>query len=172
MEVFPGPSAVTAAIAVAGVEATGFLFGGFLPSRPASARAVALERLLSAAAAAGLPLVLFEAPHRIATLLASLAQSVPEARVALCRELTKLHEEVLIGSPADVAALLREPRGELTLVISEIPSSTRSALPFDADALVTAATRAGLAPRTIVELLRAAGVPRRDAYRAVQSHNR
>jgi 16S rRNA (cytidine1402-2'-O)-methyltransferase len=167
VEVIPGPSAVTAAIAAAGVEATGFLFGGFLPSRPASARAAALERLLTAAAAAGLPLVLFEAPHRIGALLAGLTESVPEAQVALCRELTKLHEEVLIGSPAEVAAQLLEPRGELTLVISGLPSSARSASSFDADALVAAATRAGLAPRTIVELLRAAGVPRREAYRAV-----
>lgn len=167
VEVIPGPSAVTAAIAAAGVEATGFLFGGFLPARPASARRAALERLLSAAGAIGLPLVLFEAPHRIGALLSSLAQAVPEARVALCRELTKLHEQVLDGSPAEVAAQLREPRGELTLVISGLPSTTRSAPSFDADALVAAARRAGLAPRTVVELLRAAGVPRRDAYRAV-----
>ena len=103
----------------------------------------------------------------IGALLAGLTESVPEAQVALCRELTKLHEEVLIGSPAEVAAQLLEPRGELTLVISGLPSSARSASSFDADALVAAATRAGLAPRTIVELLRAAGVPRREAYRAV-----
>lgn len=167
VEVIPGPSAVTAAIAAAGVEATGFLFGGFLPARPANARRAALERLLSAAGAIGLPLVLFEAPHRIGALLSSLAQAVPEARVALCRELTKLHEQVLVGSPAEVVALLREPRGELTLVISGLPSTTRSAPSFDADALVAAARRAGLAPRTVVELLRAAGVPRREAYRAV-----
>lgn len=167
VEVIPGPSAVTAAVAAAGVEATGFLFGGFLPARPASARRAALERLLSAAGAIGLPLVLFEAPHRIGALLSSLAQAVPEARVALCRELTKLHEQVLVGSPAEVAAQLREPRGELTLVISGLPSIARSAPSFDADALVAAARRAGLAPRTVVELLRAAGVPRRDAYRAV-----
>ncbi len=167
VEVLPGPSAVTAAVAAAGVEATGFLFGGFLPARPASARSAALQRLLSAAGATGMPLVLFEAPHRIGALLASLAQSVPEARVALCRELTKLHEEVLVGSPAEVGALLREPRGELTLVISGLASSAGGQAPFDATALVAAATRAGLAPRTIVELLRAAGVPRRAAYRAV-----
>ncbi len=167
VEVIPGPSAVTAAVAAAGVETTGFLFGGFLPSRPASARGAALKQLLAGAGALGLPLVLFEAPHRIGALLSTLAESAPEARVVLCRELTKLHEEVLVGSPGEVAAQLRKPRGELTLVISGIPSSPGSATAFDADALVTAATRAGLAPRSIVELLRAAGVPRREAYRAV-----
>jgi 16S rRNA (cytidine1402-2'-O)-methyltransferase len=169
VEVVPGPSAVTAAIASAGVEATGFLFGGFLPARPASARGAVLERLLGAAGAAGLPLVLFEAPHRIAALLASLERVVPAASVALCRELTKVHEEVLVGSPAEVSSALREPRGELTLVISGLPPAADGPAPFDARALVAAATRSGLAPRTIVELLRAAGVPRRDAYRAVQA---
>jgi 16S rRNA (cytidine1402-2'-O)-methyltransferase len=167
VEVLPGPSAVTAAMASAGVEAIGFLFGGFLPARPASARSAALERLLTAAGATGLPLVLFEAPHRIGALLVGLERAVPGARVALCRELTKLHEEVLVGTPAEVAARLREPRGELTLVVSDLPSTSRSAPAFDAGALVAVATRAGLAPRTVVELLRAAGLPRREAYRAV-----
>lgn len=167
VEVLPGPSAVTAAMAAAGVEAIGFLFGGFLPARPASARAAALERLLGAAGGAGLPLVLFEAPHRIAALLGSLNGTVPGARVAVCRELTKLHEEVLVGTPAEVSAALPEPRGELTLVISAIPPRDGEAAPFEASAIVAAATRAGLPPRTIVELLRAAGMPRRAAYRAV-----
>ena len=167
VEVVPGPSAVTAAIAAAGVESTGFLFGGFLPARPASARGEALERLLDAAGRSGLPLVLFEAPHRIRTLLASLERAAPAGRVALCRELTKLHEEVLVGTPAEVAAALREPRGELTLVVSGLAVSAERAQPFDVLALVGAAIGAGLAPRTIVELLRAAGIARREAYRAV-----
>lgn len=167
IEIIPGPSAVTAAFAASGVEATGFLFGGFLPARPASARGTALQRLLDAAGASGLPLVLFEAPHRIGALLAQLVRLVPSARVAACREMTKLHEEVLIGSPAEVAAALREARGELTLVISAIPRAATEAATFDAAAMVAAARSAGLAPRTIVELLRAAGMPRRAAYRAV-----
>jgi 16S rRNA (cytidine1402-2'-O)-methyltransferase len=168
VDVLPGPSAVTAAVAAAGVEATGFLFGGFLPSRPVAARGTALQRLLHAAGATGLPLVLFEAPHRIGGLLADLARRAPSVRVAACREMTKLHEEVVIGTPAEVAASLHEPRGELTLVISAIPGALEKAA-FDADAVVAAARSAGLPPRTIVELLRAAGVPRRDAYRMVQA---
>lgn len=167
VEVLPGPSAVTAAMAVAGVESTGFLFGGFLPARPVAARTAALERLLVAAGATGLPLVLFEAPHRVGTLLASLERLVPDSRVAACRELTKLHEEVLVGPPAEVRAGLPEPRGELTLVVSRIPVPEGGAASFDASALVAAATRSGLPPRAIVELLRAAGMPRRAAYRAV-----
>jgi 16S rRNA C1402 (ribose-2'-O) methylase RsmI len=81
--------------------------------------------------------------------------------------MTKLHEEVIIGTPEEVSSSMREMRGELTLVISAIPGGSEKA-PFDADAIVAAGRKAGLPPRTIVELLRAAGVPRRDAYRAVR----
>ncbi len=168
VEVVPGPSAVTAAIAAAGVESLGFLFGGFLPPRPASAREAALGRLLDATGSAGLPLVLFEAPHRVGALLSALHELVPGARVAVCRELTKLHEEVLIGTPEEVRTRLREPRGELTLVISRIPRPEPSEA-LAVRALVDAAVRAGLSARTTVELLRAAGVARREAYRAVQA---
>jgi 16S rRNA (cytidine1402-2'-O)-methyltransferase len=168
VEVLPGPSAVTAAIAAAGVESLGFLFGGFLPPRPAAARGAALRRLLDASGSTALPLVLFEAPPRIDVLLASLEREVPNARVAVCRELTKLHEEVLLGTPAEVRAARTEPRGEVTLVVSRVPRPEPAA-PLDLKAMVGAAVGAGLSPRSIVELLRAAGVPRREAYRAAQS---
>jgi len=165
--VLPGPSAVTAAIAAAGVEAIGFLFGGFLPARPPTARRVVLEGLLAASGATQVPLVLFEAPHRARALLLSLEKLVPSARVAACRELTKLHEEVLVGTPAEVQARLAEPRGELTLVVSGVAPPEHTGAPIESTAVVAAARRAGLRPRTVVELLRAAGMPRRDAYRAV-----
>lgn len=166
IEVVPGPSAVTAAIAASGVEALGFVFGGFLPPRPASARRTALQRLLGSSGTAGMPLVLFEAPHRAAALLADLESLVPESRVAACRELTKLHEEVMIGTPGELRARLAAPRGELTFVISRIPPVATEAVGVDVRALVAAAESAGLPPRTVVELLRAAGVPRRAAYLA------
>ncbi len=170
IEVLPGPSAVTAAIAASGVESLGFVFGGFLPSRPAAARMVALQRLLDASGSTGMPLVLFEAPHRVGAVLGSLNEMVPRARIAACRELTKRHEEVLVGTPAEVRAQLSEPRGELTLVISGVaPPSRPEALAIDG--LVDAARRAGLTSRTTIELLRAAGVSRRDAYRAVPSRD-
>jgi 16S rRNA (cytidine1402-2'-O)-methyltransferase len=171
VEVLPGPSAVTAAIAAAGVESLGFLFGGFLPSRPESARGVALRRLLDASGSAGLPLVVFEAPLRIGALLGALEREVPDARVVVCRELTKLHEEVRIGTPAEVRLSGMEGRGEFTLVISRIPRPEPPAA-LDLPAMVRAAAAAGLSTRSIVELLRAAGVPRRDAYRVAQGPER
>ena len=169
VDVLPGPSAVTAAMAAAGVEALGFVFGGFLPTRPAAARRAALERLLTAGGATGLPLILFEAPHRVSALLAALGAAVPTARVAVCRELTKLHEEVLVGTPAEVAATLGAPRGEFTLVISELPlAPPMDGAAVEVEALAAAAARAGLSDRSIVELLRAAGIGRREAYRVVR----
>ena len=170
VEVLPGPSAVTAAMALAGVEAAGFVFGGFLPARPAAARLEALQRLLTAAGGLGLPLVMFEAPHRIRALLGALVQFAPEARIAACRELTKLHEEVVVGIAAEVLVVLAEPRGEFTMVISDLAApapTSRDAL--DPAAVAAAAHAAGLSNRSTVELLRAAGVGRREAYRLVEA---
>jgi 16S rRNA (cytidine1402-2'-O)-methyltransferase len=170
VEVVPGPSAVTAALAVAGVSGGGFLFGGFLPSRPPTARFAALERLVAAAGSVGLPLVLFEAPHRVSRLLGELDRLTgthPDLRVAACRELTKVHEEVVSGEPAEVARALPEPRGEFTLVVSGLSAPPSSAT-VDIDALAGAARGAGLSLRATADLLRAAGVPRREAYRRAQ----
>jgi 16S rRNA (cytidine1402-2'-O)-methyltransferase len=171
VEVVPGPSAVTAALAVAGISGSGFVFGGFLPSRPVSARRAELARLADAAGSLGLPLVLFEAPHRVARLLGelgALAERHPDLAVTATRELTKVHEEVVTGSPAEVAEALDEPRGEFTLVISGLaPAAERPAV--DLEALVATGRRSGLSDRAVADLLRAAGVPRREAYRAAQT---
>jgi len=170
--VVPGPTAVTAAISLAGVEAAGFVFGGFLPARPASARLEALERLLDCARSLGLPLVLYEAPSRVADLLRRLEQSAPGCRVAVGRELTKRHEEVVVGAPAEVAAGLGRPRGEFTLVVSELgPADAGTGL--DPVALAAAATASGLSHRSVADLLRAGGMARREAYElAARAGNR
>jgi 16S rRNA (cytidine1402-2'-O)-methyltransferase len=161
---------VTAALAVAGVSGGGSLFGGFLLSRPPTARFAALGRLAAAAGSVGLPLVLFEAPHRVSRLLGELDRLTgthPDLRVAACRELTKVHEEVVSGEPAEVARALPEPRGEFTLVVSGLSAPPSSAT-VDIDALAGAARGAGLSLRATADLLRAAGVPRREAYRRAQ----
>ena len=170
VEVVPGPSAVTAALAVAGASGGGFLFGGFLPARPPTARFAVLERLVASAGSLGLPVVLFEAPHRVSRLLGELDRLTAvhaDLRVAATRELTKIHEEVVVGTPAEVAAALPTPRGEFTLVVSGLAPATSTTV--DPAPLVAAGRRAGLSDRTIIDLVRAAGVPRREAYRSVQS---
>ena len=91
----PGPSAITAAVAAAGFRGPGFTFAGYLPRKPGE-----LRRCLASFQDAVHPTVVFESPHRIARSLEALAEVLPDRRVALARELTKVHEEVLWGSSA------------------------------------------------------------------------
>ena len=171
--VVPGPAAVTAALALSGVEAPGFVFGGFLPARPASARHDALGRLVEAAGSLGLPLVLYEAPSRVADLVRRLGDAAPACRLAVGRELTKRHEEVLTGTPAEVAGELGHARGEFTLVVSGIALPADAGSGLDAMALAAAAAAAGLSHRSVADLLRAGGMNRREAYEiAARAGNR
>jgi 16S rRNA (cytidine1402-2'-O)-methyltransferase len=109
--VLPGPSAVTAAIVASGLPASEFRFVGFLPRRRGE-----LSRLL---AEPGETLIAFESPRRLASTLGLLAGLDPERPVAVCRELTKLHEQVLRGSAAELAEHFARaaPRGELVVVL-------------------------------------------------------
>jgi 16S rRNA (cytidine1402-2'-O)-methyltransferase len=110
----PGASAVTTAVALSGLVAGPFLFLGFLP-RQGSGRKEMLERV----ARETLPVVLFEAPHRMKQSLIDLADECPEREAAVCRELTKLHEEVLRGRLRSLAQNEREWLGEIVLVLGE-----------------------------------------------------
>ena len=120
VQALPGASAVTTALAAAGLPADRFTFVGFLPRQRGE-----LERLLGAASHT---LVAFESPRRVGATLECLAELDPERPVALCRELTKLHEQIVRGSAATLAAHCREhsPRGEIVLVIGAL-SATRAA---------------------------------------------
>jgi len=110
----PGPSAVTAALAAAGFGGTGFCFAGYLPRRPGE-----LRRFFESLRHAGQPTVAFESPYRVRRTLTVLAEVLPERQVAVARELTKLHEQVVRGTPAEVLDALGERvRGEITLVVS------------------------------------------------------
>jgi 16S rRNA (cytidine1402-2'-O)-methyltransferase len=110
----PGPSAVTAALAVSGLGGPGFCFTGYLPRKPGE-----LRRFFEGLREGDRPTVAFESPHRVRRSLAILAEVLPERRLALARELTKVHEEVLRGTAAEVLTALGEPvRGEITLVLA------------------------------------------------------
>ena len=112
----PGPSSVTAALSVAGYGGPGFTFLGYLPRKPGEMR-----RLLQTLRDDPRPAVAFESPFRVQKSLALIAESLPDRSLTLTRELTKVHEEVLRGTAADVLAALGErARGEFTLVISGV----------------------------------------------------
>jgi 16S rRNA (cytidine1402-2'-O)-methyltransferase len=110
----PGPSSVTAALSVAGYGGPGFTFLGYLPRKPGEIR-----RLLSSLIDDPRPAVAFDSPYRVVKSLALIAEVLPERHLTIGRELTKLHEEVLRGTAAEVSdALGDRARGEFTLVIS------------------------------------------------------
>jgi 16S rRNA (cytidine1402-2'-O)-methyltransferase len=110
VEVLPGPSAALTALVASGLPADHWRFEGFLPRRRGE-----LVELLGA----GETLVAFESPRRVAGSLAVLAELDPDRPVAVCRELTKAHEEVVRGTAAELAARYRDapPRGEVVLVV-------------------------------------------------------
>ena len=109
----PGPSAVTTALAVSGMPSSEFHFLGFLPSRRKE-RVLTLERV----AKSPHTLVIFEAPHRLRASLRDMARVLGGDRpVAVCRELTKMYEEVFRGTLEEASAHFTQPRGEFTLVI-------------------------------------------------------
>lgn len=110
----PGPSSVTAALSIAGYRGPGFTFVGYLPRKPGEMR-----RLLAGLAADPRPAVAFESPYRIRKSLDLIAAALPDRSLTVMRELTKVHEEVLRGTAAEVLAALGDrARGEFTLVIS------------------------------------------------------
>ncbi len=125
VEVVPGPSAVTCALVASGLASEHFFFEGFLPRR----RGPQVARLEELAAVPG-TLVVYESPRRAAETLARIAEVMPGRHVALVRELTKLHEEVVRGEAAELAervAARGELRGECVIVIGAPGSEELSA---------------------------------------------
>lgn len=112
IEALPGPSALTAALSIAGIQGGAFVFMGFLPHK--KGRLTLLKKI----AASEIPVVLYESPHRILKLLAELAaHNVREVRIG--RELTKMHEEFLLGAPLELAEDLKKRkavRGEFVVI--------------------------------------------------------
>jgi 16S rRNA (cytidine1402-2'-O)-methyltransferase len=156
----PGASALLAALSVAGLPTDQFLFVGFLPPKQAARRARIAEL-------AGIPasLVLFETGPRIAATLADLAAGLGPRQAALCRELTKIHEEVRRGELATLAQDYagREARGEIVLVIGPPPAPERPSI-AETDALLRQALARASLKDAVGEIADATGLPRRELY--------
>jgi 16S rRNA (cytidine1402-2'-O)-methyltransferase len=160
----PGPSALITALVISGLPTDSFLYLGFLPRRQKERR-----QLLASVAGERRTLVAFEAPHRLLASLADLREVLGDRRIALARELTKLHEEVWRGSVGRALAHFEEnpPRGEFTLVIEGAKEErvtwdekqVREAL---AELLAEGVERKE-AVQTVAEL---AGWPKREVYKA------
>lgn len=163
----PGPSAVTAAVALAGFPTERFAFVGFLPRRPRERR-----RMLEGLAGLPMALVMFETPHRVREALADLADAFGGRRMVLVRELTKVHEEVLRGTAAEIReALDEDPRGEVTMVVEGVGTDEAAGLRRPAGEDEDGTGRAGIPrdpPGALVRRLLAKGLSRRDAARVIE----
>lgn len=162
----PGPSAVLTALAVSGLPVDRFCFEGFLP-RKAGER----SRRLASLADEQRTLVFFEAPHRTEAALSALAEAFGADRpAAVCRELTKTHEEVVRGGLAELAAWAAAGvRGEVTLVVAGVvhepvvPSGPEALVALVADLEATGTPRKD----AIREVAQRTGLPKREVYDAV-----
>lgn len=162
--VAPGASAVTAAVAVSGLSAAdGFVYVGFLPrkrrERISALRSLARERRA---------LVAFETPHRLRKALGDMLEALGDRRVAVCREMTKLHEEAFRGNIGEALAYFQEPRGEFTLVIegaSEGAAEGGARVDDAAEMLAELRRRGAGAREAVAEAMAATGLGRRDVYR-------
>ncbi|MGI8685302.1 MAG: 16S rRNA (cytidine(1402)-2'-O)-methyltransferase [Acidimicrobiales bacterium] len=165
VEVVPGPSAVVTALAASGLPSARFVFEGFLPRKGTPRR-----RRLDDVAGEQRTVVFYEAPHRArATVDDLLATCGPDRRVALARELTKLHEDVWRGTLAGAAAQLAavEPRGEFVIVLEGAPAATE-ATDDDIERALTAHLGAGDDKRTSVAAVALElDVAKRRVYEAV-----
>jgi len=160
----PGASALVAALAASGLPTTSFLFLGFLPARAGDRR-----KALQAVAGQPHTLIAYESPHRLLDSLRDIAAILGERRLAVARELTKLHEEIWRGTVSEAVAHFdaQGVRGEFTLVISGAPAGAGERWEEPAVRQALAACRAqGLTPRAAAERVAAqAGWPAREVYR-------
>jgi 16S rRNA (cytidine1402-2'-O)-methyltransferase len=162
VEVLPGPSAALAALVASALPADRWRFVGFLPRRKGELRTVLGEP--------GGTLVAFESPRRVPATLGVLAELDPDRPAAVCRELTKLHEEVVRGRASELAERYRDapPRGEVVLVVGpaedEGPGAAGQSAAVEAVArLVESGAKPRVAASVVGELT---GVPANELYRA------
>jgi 16S rRNA (cytidine1402-2'-O)-methyltransferase len=162
IRVVPGPSAALSALVLSGLPTDRFVFEGFLPRR-AGERRRRLEELATEART----IVVFESPRRVNAMLRDAAEALGDRRVAVARELTKLHEEVIRGRISEVVPRLADLKGEVVVVLEgrgEVPVPDLDALVTEARGLV----REGLRKReAAAEVARRHGASANEIYRAL-----
>jgi len=164
VQAVPGPSAALTALAASGLPTDSFRFGGFLPSK-AGQRLKALEALAGEQAT----LIFYEAPHRILEALAAVEQVLGERPVVVARELTKIHEEYLRGTAAEVRAQLASRdgvRGEITLLVGKAMAPPRDDTPV-AESVERLIAQGTARMDAIKQVARERGMSKREVYQQV-----
>jgi 16S rRNA (cytidine1402-2'-O)-methyltransferase len=158
----PGASAVLTALALSGLPTDRFTFVGFLPTKSGERK-----KLLAEFAGVKSTLVAFESPHRIVDGLEDLAATLGNRRVAVTRELTKLHEEVLRGTALEVHDILKarpSVKGEITLVIAPPDASAATASDEDIESAIDDALQTMPAGRAASDVAKRFDVPKKEIY--------
>ena len=164
IEALPGPSALLAALVVSGLPTDRFHFGGFLPSKQGQRR-----HLLESVADEASTLIFYEAPHRIPEALDDIAAVLGTRHIVVARELTKLYEEVLRGTAAEIAATLRardQIRGEFVILIGKSAKPVAVDVPIEVmiDGLIGAGGERMDASKTVA---RERGLSKREVYKLI-----
>jgi len=157
----PGASVVITALVVSGLPVERFVYLGFLPRKASSRR-----KLLQSVADECGTIVVLETPHRLQAALNDILQVLGDRKIAVCRELTKIHEEVFRGRVSQAVEHFAQPRGEFTLVI-EGKEEDEPQLTEDIEKLLSSMRQSGAtAKEAIARVAGETGLPRRQLYRA------
>ena len=157
----PGASAVVTGLVASGLPADQFLYLGFLPRRKGDR-----QRLLESVANEPRTIVAFEAPHRLLSSLKDALEILGERRVAACRELTKIHEEIFRGTLSQAIAHFTQPRGEFTLVVEGKKRGEPEINEYIEMELIKLHQRGITAKEAIAHLSKTSGVSRKKLYQA------
>jgi len=158
----PGASAVTTALAVSGLPTDNFLFCGFLPARTTARRHFLRDRSEITST-----LIILEAPHRIRETLEDMLAVLGDRRIAACRELTKIHEEIYRGTISEALTHFQNPRGEFTLVVQGQLEESTPEITENVEKQLHLMKKSGLSAKTAISKLMAAGkYNHKDLYRA------
>lgn len=161
VEPIPGPSVLVTALAVSGLPTDQFTYLGFLPRRKGQRR-----KILESVSGEERTLIAFESPHRLVAALGDILDMLGDRRIAVCRELTKVYEEVFRGRVSEAIARFAEPRGEFTLVIEGKLKEEGKVSADTVDQLRRLRDEGLPAKEAVARVAKASGVSRREVYRA------
>ena len=158
----PGASAVITALVVSGLDTGKFIYLGFLPHKDSARR-----RLLESVAAESATIVVLESPHRLLAALNDILEVLGDRKIAVCRELTKVYEEVFRGKVSQAVEHFAEPRGEFTLVIEGREEPEKPQLTEAIEKQLNQLRRSGMgAKQAVAKVAEETGLSKKELYRA------